>query len=79
MASNPLTFTEIEAFCRLRLVPLSAWEVGVICRIDDAVLAVWAEEAKSSQPSRPSGPVSVKDTGGIRGLMQKLTAQRRGK
>lgn len=77
MAANPLSFTEIEAFCRLRQVTLSAWEVGVICRMDDAVMAVWAEEAKPK--GRETGPVQASNTAGVRGLFQKLTAQRRAK
>ena len=35
MAVNPLTYGELEAFCRLTKVEFSAWQVSVLMRLDD--------------------------------------------
>lgn len=45
MSANPITFAEIEAFDRLTYAGLGPWEVDLICRLDDAVLTVFAEKA----------------------------------
>jgi hypothetical protein len=71
MAANPLTYQEIEAFTRLERVDLRPWEVEVLCRIDDAVLGVWANE------SRPSTGASVKDPEAVRSVMQSVIARKR--
>ena len=40
MAANPISFSEIEAFKRQTLTPLSVWEVRLLRRIDQAVLPI---------------------------------------
>ena len=80
MAANPLTFSDIEAFCRLRLVRLSAWQVGLLCRIDDAVLAVWNEQipAPARKPAEDRA-IPASNTAGVRAMMQKLVVAKGGK
>jgi hypothetical protein len=39
-AANPISFQEIESFCRLTGAIISPWELSVLRRIDQAVLAV---------------------------------------
>lgn len=41
---NPLSFTEIEAWCRLMHIRLDPWEVDTLRAIDDAFLEVAAEQ-----------------------------------
>ena len=72
MAANALTHLEIEAFCRLRHVRLSAWEVGVLCRVDDAVLGVWAEEHGKAKPADGE----AKDPKGIKALFRRIGARK---
>lgn len=57
MGASPISFQEIDAFCRLRLVSLTAWEVGLLRQIDDAVLGSVAAKAKASAPDK--GPVMI--------------------
>lgn len=69
MAANPITEQELAAYCRRRHVPLSIWEGDLILKVDDAVLAVWAEQTKTT--SANSGqPVPISDTAGVRALFR---------
>lgn len=56
MSSNPLTYTELEAFERKALVTFRAWETDLLMRIDDAVLAAWSGKNK---------PVRTPTNGGV--------------
>lgn len=78
MAIGPITFLEIQAFSRLMLVELSAWEVGLIRRLDEAVLAVLDEKAPRTAGKAPPAGVAipVADTAGIRALMQGMAAKK---
>lgn len=38
MGLNPISFVEIDAWCRLNRTPLDPWEVDVIRALDDAYL-----------------------------------------
>lgn len=70
MASNPITETELEAYCRRRHIVKSVWE-GIAVRLDDAVLAIWArggqgrDSRSRSQHRRPTGrsrsPTSIRE------------------
>lgn len=66
MAANPLTETELAAYCRRRAVYLTIWESDLLFRVDDAVLSVWAAEAKANKPG--GEPVPVTDTAGVRAV-----------
>lgn len=37
-SANPISFAEIEAYCRLVYGPLSPWEIGTLLAVDQAVL-----------------------------------------
>lgn len=75
MAANPISYQELEAFCRSRLVTLSAWEIELLMRLDDTVLAIWAE--KSAKTTAGQGdPIPVTNTEGVRGLFQDLKARK---
>lgn len=65
MAANPITHLEIEAFCRLALVDLSAWSVGVIRRVDDAVLAA----IRPPEDAPAETEADVNDPKAVRGLL----------
>jgi len=45
--SNPLTWSDIEAFSRLSGIRLLPWEVEIIESIDNAYIAKQAEDAKA--------------------------------
>jgi hypothetical protein len=67
MAANPLTDEALEAYERRALVGFSAWEKDLIFRVDDAVLAVWAEQTKTGAPAEVEAPID--DPGAVRGLL----------
>lgn len=50
MAVNPLTYSELEAFCRLTKVEFSAWQVSVLMRLDDLALRVSSERKDAKKP-----------------------------
>jgi hypothetical protein len=79
MASNPLTHMELEAFCRLRLVHLTAWEVDVLFRVDDAVQGVWAAEAKRKSGGGADNEIPASDVKGIKAMFQGLKARKGGR
>jgi hypothetical protein len=39
MAANPISFTEIDAYCRLNQVVMTPWELGLIRQLDSIALA----------------------------------------
>jgi hypothetical protein len=74
MAACPLTYTELEAFERKALVEFSAWQADLIMRLDDAVLAVWAEKAK---PGGSPTEIVASDTESLRTMVKARAAQKR--
>lgn len=40
MGASPLTFVDIEAYCRLAGITLTGWELDTLLMIDQAALAV---------------------------------------
>ncbi len=56
MAANPISFTEIEAFNRITLAGLTPWDIALIRRIDDAILA-----SRSDEPEEEEKPTSLRD------------------
>lgn len=74
MAANPITYSEIEAFCRLRFIRLPVWELNLLRRLDEAVLAVWA--AQAPKPGGNKEPIPITDTAGVKALLlSKATKQ----
>ena len=64
MAVNPLTYGELEAFCRLTKVEFSAWQVSVLMRLDDLALRVSSERKDGKKP-RDETAATVEPTKGI--------------
>jgi len=64
MAVNPLTYSELEAFCRLTKVEFSAWQVSVLMRLDDLALRVSSERKDGKKPRTPTA-ATVEPTKGI--------------
>lgn len=67
MAANPLSYLELEAFSRMEMIAIPPWEVGLLMRLDDAVLTVFAK--KSAKPDDDKTEVEIKDRRGVRGLL----------
>lgn len=81
MAVGPITYTEIDAYRRLTFADLNVWEIGLIRRIDAAVLAVVAGDTKprTTKTNAPPEPIPVSNTEGIRALFQGLAAKKNAK
>lgn len=84
MASNPLTYSELEAYERKSKVCFRAWEVDLIMDLDDVVLAGWAEQsAPATAPpgKKPApheaGPIPASNTGAVKAMLQSLAARKR--
>lgn len=75
MAANPISYQEVEALCRRRLVEFTAWEVALLMRLDDAILAIWAEKAAKDKPGA-DGAIPASDTKSVRSMLQGLAARK---
>lgn len=73
MTANPITYSEIESFNRLTFAGLGPWEVDLICRIDNAVLAALAGISEKANGEPQIVPFS--DAEAIRAFMTRLTIQ----
>lgn len=69
MGLTPLSYLEIDAFSRLTLTDLTAWEIDLLMQIDDAVLETLQEQA-----AKPDGPseVPVTDVAGLRAMFSNV-------
>ena len=75
---NPISFMEIEAFCRLCTVSMTGWEVGLIKRIDHVALRVAAGQAAQARPEKPaSGAIPASNPAAIRSLLRSHAAARK--
>ena len=51
MAANPLSFTEIDAYCRLNRLVMSPWEIGLLRQVDAEALHQSSGKAKPASPA----------------------------
>jgi hypothetical protein len=81
MGANPISYTEIDAYRRMTLADLNAWDVSVIRRMDAAALAAvdGKAKAKAPKPTDPPEPIPITHTEGVRALMQGLMAKQNAK
>jgi len=68
MAANPIQWSEIEAYRRLTFACLGAWEVGLIRRLDAAVL-------KILNPAPTTNTVSARDGKGVLSMIRGQAAR----
>lgn len=54
MSANPISFTEIDAYCRLNGLALSSWELGLLRRVD--VEALLQSSGKGNPPTAAEKP-----------------------
>ncbi len=58
---NPISFLDIEAFCRLTGAIISPWELSVILRMDQAVLAVMSKSGGQVAGDAPASEADVQE------------------
>lgn len=77
MAANPLTWQELDAFCRRSRIDLTAWEADLIFRLDDVVLGVFAKSRPASNPKTVEpAQIPVDNVGGLKGLFRGLAVRK---
>lgn len=54
MSMHPLTFTDIESWCRLYGVCLNPWELDTLLELDAATLRVAAENQRRAAATKPT-------------------------
>ena len=65
MAANPISFTEIDAYCRLTSTVMTPWDIGLIRQLDAIALAPAAGKgARRPKPGEgverpPASPADV--------------------
>lgn len=77
MGIGPITYLEIEAYQRLEIVRMTAWEVGLIRRLDDAVRVVMSDKPSAPAAAETIKPdIPIQNTGAIKTLFRGLAAQK---
>lgn len=74
MGIGPISYSEIEAYLRLTLDDLTAWEVRLIRRIDNAVRGVVAAQAPKPKDTKPGPTVETFDVSDTHGMRQSFRA-----
>jgi hypothetical protein len=73
MSSNPISYVEIDAYCRLIWGTLTPWEVQCVLALDRTVRSLSA--AKTKQPEAKN-EADASDGAGVKALMAGLGAKR---
>nr|WP_223566941.1 hypothetical protein [Agrobacterium tumefaciens] len=68
-AANPIAYQEIESFCRMTGAIISPWELSVIRRMDQAVLAVFNKSGRKPE-KEPTDSDAAATKQSIRGAMK---------
>lgn len=76
-SANPITYPDIAAWAGLTGCAPSPWEVGVIRRMDAAMLAAGAKNAPLSK-DEPPAPIDASDGREVVGFMRMMAARRKG-
>jgi len=78
MGVGPISYLEIEAYQRLALVRMSAWEVGLLRRLDDAVRVVLAAPAsrQGRQPEKITTDIPTTRPAALKSLFRGIAAER---
>lgn len=70
---NPITFSDMLAWSHLCDRPISAWEVGVLRRLDHATLRVLLKRSPGKGgEAEPSHEVAVGDVAGVRSILARF-------
>lgn len=74
MGPSPIGFAEIEAYQRVMLNPLTAWQARLIRRLDVVVLAALNPDNKDAQAVEH---VAANDTAGLKAMFGGMAARRK--
>ncbi|MFA5567950.1 MAG: hypothetical protein WC972_04805 [Trueperaceae bacterium] len=80
MDINPITYAELDAFCRRMLIEPSVWEADLIMRLDDAALSAMRGGSRPApKPTDPPEAVPVENVSGLKALFRGLAVKKAGK
>jgi len=79
MGPGPISYQEIDAYRRMTLDDLTAWEVRLIKRVDITVLAAIAGNSPSTSkpPSSDEKAIPVGDPKSLKGLLRGIAKARK--
>lgn len=80
MAANPISFTEIDAYCRLNQVVMTPWELGLIRQIDAIALAPAggkARQGSTAQSTHETPPTGSAAAAEAKQMVRGLAKDRR--
>lgn len=79
MGPSPVTYLEIDAYERLTFARLTAWQVALIRRLDDALLAIFARDAAKPVEKDAAEEIPATDARALKGLFRGLATRREAK
>jgi len=79
MGPSPVTYLEIDAYQRLTFAGLTAWQIALIRRLDNALLAVFQRNSAKPTEDEPAAEVPVTDARALKGMFRGLAASRTAK
>lgn len=50
---NPITYSDVDSFFRLKQIQPEQWEVDLVKRLDREVLSIYAEKSKQDAANKP--------------------------
>jgi len=79
MAPSPVQYSEIEAYCRMTGLELDAWELSVICRLDNAALRAFTRNGRQQAAPDPnaSSQIPVENTKAMKDMFRGLATRKR--
>jgi hypothetical protein len=80
MAANPISFTEIDAFCRLNGLVMSPWELSMVRRLDALALMPAAERDKVAAQSagdKEKAPATPSEVAEAKQIVRGIAKDRR--
>ncbi len=72
MAANPISYVDIDAYCRLNGIAMMTWEIDLICSLDNAILAVTRAGQKTKSSDQLKNETPADDGRGVASLLRGL-------
>ncbi|MPR61288.1 hypothetical protein D7027_05580 [Ochrobactrum intermedium] len=77
MAANPISYVDIDAYCRLYGIAMLTWEVELICLLDNAILAVTRSGQKTKSSDQLKNETPASDGHGVASLLRGFKRKKR--
>ena len=77
MAANPISYVDIDAYCRLYGIAMLTWEIEMICLLDNAILAVTRAGLKTKSSDQLKNETPASDGHGVASLLRGFKRKKR--